>query len=96
MHDYARFCQCIANGGELGGHRLLGVKTVEWMASNHLPGGLSMDQMPVWSVAGLDGYSENSGPGVGGSTDAHAMAVAAVFLCSPCACESLLLHHERL
>jgi|EP01043_Picozoa_sp_COSAG02_P034254 CubicO group peptidase (beta-lactamase class C family) len=28
MHDYARFCQCISNGGELDGHRLLGVKTI--------------------------------------------------------------------
>merc|ERR1711904_314501 len=34
MHDYARFCQCIMNGGELDGVRLLSVKTVEWMATN--------------------------------------------------------------
>ena len=27
----ARFCQCIANGGELDGYRMLSVKTVEWM-----------------------------------------------------------------
>jgi CubicO group peptidase (beta-lactamase class C family) len=35
--DYARFSQMLLNGGELDGVRLLGSKTVELMASNHLP-----------------------------------------------------------
>ncbi|MEE2664476.1 MAG: serine hydrolase domain-containing protein [Myxococcota bacterium] len=34
--DYYRFCQMLLNGGELGGRRLLGRKTVEWMTSDHL------------------------------------------------------------
>jgi CubicO group peptidase (beta-lactamase class C family) len=34
--DYFRFSQCLLNGGELNGVRLLGRKTVEWMRSNHL------------------------------------------------------------
>jgi CubicO group peptidase (beta-lactamase class C family) len=34
--DYARFCQMLFNGGALEGTRLLGRKTLEFMASNHL------------------------------------------------------------
>ena len=34
--DYMRFCQMMLNGGELGGRRLLGRKTVELMTANHL------------------------------------------------------------
>ncbi len=33
--DYARFAQMLLNGGELGGVRILGRKTVELMISNH-------------------------------------------------------------
>lgn len=35
--DYARFAQMLLNEGELDGVRILGKKTVELMASNHLP-----------------------------------------------------------
>lgn len=35
--DYARFAQMLLNYGELEGVRILGKKTVELMASNHLP-----------------------------------------------------------
>jgi CubicO group peptidase (beta-lactamase class C family) len=35
--DYARFAQFILNKGELDGVRLLGPRTVELMAANHLP-----------------------------------------------------------
>lgn len=34
--DFALFLQCLLNGGNLGGVRLLGHKTVEWMVSDHL------------------------------------------------------------
>jgi len=34
--DYLHFEQMLANGGELFGNRLLGSRSVEWMASNHL------------------------------------------------------------
>ena len=37
--DYLRFCQMLANRGELHGRRVLGRKTVELMTTNHLPGG---------------------------------------------------------
>lgn len=34
--DYARFAQMLANGGELGGVRILAPSTIKLMASNHL------------------------------------------------------------
>lgn len=38
--DYARFCQMLANGGELDGVRLLSPKTVALMSSDQLPSGM--------------------------------------------------------
>ena len=35
--DYARFCQMLLNGGELGGVRILSRKTVELMTSDQVP-----------------------------------------------------------
>lgn len=34
--DYLLFAQMLANGGQLNGHRLLGLRTVQLMASNHV------------------------------------------------------------
>jgi len=34
--DYVAFCQMLANGGQLGGRRILGRKTLELMTRNHL------------------------------------------------------------
>jgi CubicO group peptidase (beta-lactamase class C family) len=34
--DYARFCQMLLNGGTLDGERILGRKTLDFMASDHL------------------------------------------------------------
>lgn len=34
--DYARFCQMLLNGGSLDGERIIGRKTLAFMASNHL------------------------------------------------------------
>jgi CubicO group peptidase (beta-lactamase class C family) len=45
--DYARFCQMLLNGGELAGARILGRKTIELMAMNHLPEGRDITQMNV-------------------------------------------------
>jgi CubicO group peptidase (beta-lactamase class C family) len=45
--DYARFCQMLLNGGELGGARILGRKTIELMTQNHLPGGRDIAQCNV-------------------------------------------------
>jgi CubicO group peptidase (beta-lactamase class C family) len=34
--DYARFLQCLLNGGELDGHRILAPSTVRYMTADHL------------------------------------------------------------
>jgi CubicO group peptidase (beta-lactamase class C family) len=43
--DYLTFCRALINGGELGGVRLLGPKTLALMTSNHLPGGRDLPAM---------------------------------------------------
>ncbi len=56
--DYLRFTQMLANRGELDGVRILGRKTVELMASNHLPGGATLREfaMPgAYGEVGFDG-----------------------------------------
>ena len=39
--DYLRFCQMLLDGGSLDGTRILGPRTVEYIASNHIHGGIS-------------------------------------------------------
>lgn len=71
--DYLRFCQMLLNGGELDGVRILGRKTIELMASNHLPGGGDLQ-----SVALPGGYGEVGFAGLGfGLTVAVAKAPTA-------------------
>ena len=41
--DYHRFTQALLRGGELGGVRLLGSRTLAYMARNHLPGGADLE-----------------------------------------------------
>ncbi|MFK8083954.1 MAG: serine hydrolase domain-containing protein [Granulosicoccus sp.] len=57
IDDYGRFCQCLLNGGELDGVRLLGRKTVEFMRQNQLPGNRDMAAMgqAVWSETSYNG-----------------------------------------
>jgi CubicO group peptidase (beta-lactamase class C family) len=55
--DYLTFCRALLNGGELGGARLLGPKTLKLMVSNHLPGGAYLPELSrsMFSEATLDG-----------------------------------------
>jgi len=55
--DYLRFCHMLLNRGELGGARLLGRKTVDYMTRNHLPSGGDLTSMgqPVFSETSYDG-----------------------------------------
>jgi CubicO group peptidase (beta-lactamase class C family) len=57
--DYLRFCHMLANGGELDGNRILGSRTVQFMASNHLPGGRDLAAM------GTPRFSETTMEGIG-------------------------------
>jgi CubicO group peptidase (beta-lactamase class C family) len=71
--DYLRFCQMLLGGGELDGVRILGRKTVELMAANHLPGG---QDLQAFALAG--GYGEVGFAGMGfGLTVAVAKAPTA-------------------
>jgi CubicO group peptidase (beta-lactamase class C family) len=56
-HDYHRFAQMLLNGGELDGVRLLAPRTVRYMASNHLPGGVDLEAFgrPLFSETTFDG-----------------------------------------
>lgn len=55
--DFLTFCRALLNGGELGGVRLLGPKTLKLMASNHLPGGVDLPAMSrsMFSEAAYNG-----------------------------------------
>ncbi|OCK54271.1 serine hydrolase domain-containing protein [Bradyrhizobium sp. LMTR 3] len=55
--DYLTFCRALLNGGELGGIRLLGPKTLKLMISNHLPGGVDLPAMSrsLFSEAAYNG-----------------------------------------
>jgi CubicO group peptidase (beta-lactamase class C family) len=45
--DYYRFAQMLLNGGVLDGARVLGRKTIELMASDHLPDGVHLNGSPA-------------------------------------------------
>lgn len=57
MSDYMKFAMMLRNGGELNGVRILSPRTVEYMASNHLPGGadLSAFGRPLFAETAFDG-----------------------------------------
>lgn len=59
IDDYQRFVQMLLNTGSFNGVRILGRKTVEYMASNHLPGNVDLAAM------GQPVFSETSFAGVG-------------------------------
>lgn len=59
--DYMRFANMLVNGGELDGARILAPKTLELMASNHLPGGADLTQLS----RSLFSESTNAGVGFG-------------------------------
>jgi CubicO group peptidase (beta-lactamase class C family) len=57
--DYLSFCRALINGGELGGVRLIGPKTLALMTSNHLPGGRDLTEVS------RSMFSEATNAGVG-------------------------------
>ncbi len=64
--DYHRFVECLARGGELDGVRLLGPKTLDYMALNHLPGGVTLNEMgqSLFSETAMEGVGFGLGFGV--------------------------------
>jgi CubicO group peptidase (beta-lactamase class C family) len=61
--DYLRFVGMLVNGGELDGRRILSRKTLELLASNHLPGGRDMADMALPMGYGEVGF-EGAGFGL--------------------------------
>jgi len=55
--DYHRFTQMLLRGGELDGQRVLGDRTVAYMAQNHLPGGADLEQIgrPLFAESPMTG-----------------------------------------
>ncbi len=60
--DYLTFCRALLNGGELGGVRLIGPKTLALMTSNHLPGGCELPELSrsLFSEAAYNGVGSVS------------------------------------
>lgn len=77
--DYHRFTQMLLRRGELDGVRVLGSRTVDYMVTNHLPGGLDLDSFgqPVFAETPMIGI----GFGLGFSVTLDAPATKV--LCSP-------------
>jgi CubicO group peptidase (beta-lactamase class C family) len=59
LDDFLRFCRALLGGGQLDGARVLGTKTLQYMATNHLPGGVSLNDL------GQDTFSEVVMEGMG-------------------------------
>lgn len=57
--DYHRFTQMLIGGGALDGNRVIGRKTLEYAASNHLPNGVDLAAM------GQQVFSETTYEGIG-------------------------------
>jgi len=55
--DYHRFTQMLLREGELDGARLLGSRTLRYMARNHLPGGVDLEAIgrPLFAETTFDG-----------------------------------------
>jgi CubicO group peptidase (beta-lactamase class C family) len=56
-HDYLRFADMLRRGGELDGVRLLSPRTIDFMTSNHLPGGTDLESFgrPLFAETTFDG-----------------------------------------
>ena len=77
--DYHRFTQMLRRGGELDGVRLLGNRTLRYMARNHLPGGADLESFgrPLFAETTFDGMGFGLGFSVVLDPVAHKV------LCSP-------------
>lgn len=64
--DYQRFAEMLRGGGALGDVRILGPRTVAFMASNHMPGGVDLAAMgqPVFSETSYEGIGFGLGVSV--------------------------------
>ena len=66
IDDYARFAEMLANGGELGGQRVLSSKSVAQMMTNQLQAN-QLAELPYLAQFGLGGTGNGLGFGLGGA-----------------------------
>jgi CubicO group peptidase (beta-lactamase class C family) len=59
LDDYLRFVRMLLGGGALDGTRVIGTKTLEFMGTNHLPGGADLNDL------GQDTFAEVAMAGMG-------------------------------
>ena len=66
MPDYVRFAEMLRRGGEFNGVRLLSPRTVNYMASNHLPGNADLTEFgrPLFAETDYDGVGFGLGMSV--------------------------------
>lgn len=66
VEDYHRFTSALVRGGELDGERIIGRKTLSYMASNHLPGGKTLNELgqSTFAETAMDGMGFGLGFGV--------------------------------
>jgi CubicO group peptidase (beta-lactamase class C family) len=76
--DYMRFAEMLRRGGELEGVRILGPRTVKYMATNHLPGGADLAALATESS-----FSEIRYDGIGFGLGFH-VVMDPVRTQSPC------------
>lgn len=66
MSDYMKFAEMLRGGGQLNGVRILSPRTVEFMASNHLPNNADLTAFgrPLFSETAFDGVGFGLGVSV--------------------------------
>jgi CubicO group peptidase (beta-lactamase class C family) len=62
--DYIRFALMLLNKGELGGTRVLGRKTVEYMTADHLGPNVDVSRLHEFAVEHIDGFGFGLGVAV--------------------------------
>jgi CubicO group peptidase (beta-lactamase class C family) len=64
--DYLRFSEMLRRGGDLDGTRLMSPRTVSYMTSNHLPGGVDLEEFgrPLFAETTFDGVGFGLGVSV--------------------------------
>ena len=62
--DYMRFALMLLNKGELGGTRVLGRKTVEYMTADHLGPNVDVSRLHEFAVEHIDGFGFGLGVAV--------------------------------
>jgi CubicO group peptidase (beta-lactamase class C family) len=77
--DYHRFTQMLLHEGELDGVRLLGSRTLRYMARNHLPGGVDLETFgrPLFAETSFDGVGFGLGFSVVGDPVANKVLASA-------------------